>query len=170
MFITFPTILGKMKKQQNITISYNEFTSLNSLLKVDQKLLYKAIEAAKNAYAPYSDFKVGAAVQLMNGSIVIGSNQENAAYPSGLCAERVALFSASALHPEEEMHTLAIFAEKDLGYDEPVSPCGSCRQVMMEYELKQKRKLRVLLMGASGKVWEFDGVTSLLPFAFIFKP
>ena len=159
-----------MKKQQSIKLQYNEYTSLNSLLKVDQKLLYKAVEVAKNAYAPYSDFKVGCAIQMMNGSVVIGSNQENAAYPSGLCAERVALFSASANNPEEEMHTIAVFAEKDLGYDEPVSPCGACRQVMMEYELKQARKLRVLLMGSSGKVWEFESVSSLLPFAFIFKP
>lgn len=159
-----------MRKTKSLKLDYIEYTSLNDLEKADQEILYKAIEASKGAYADYSKFKVGAAVQLQNGEVVIGSNQENAAYPSGLCAERVALFSASANYPSQPILTLAIYAADALGKSEPVPPCGACRQVMMEYDLKQSQSLRVLLLSENGKVWEFRSVKELLPFAFVFKP
>ncbi|MEQ8907637.1 MAG: cytidine deaminase [Vicingaceae bacterium] len=159
-----------MKTQKSLHLEYTEYTSLNSLPKLDQKLLYKAIEASKNAYAKYSNFQVGAAVLLNNGEIVIGSNQENAAYPSGLCAERVALFSASSQFSIAKMETLAIYASDAMGKEEPVSPCGACRQVMMEYELKQGQSIRLLLLSEKGKVWEFESVKELFPFAFVLKP
>lgn len=159
-----------MKKKHNLSITYSEYNSLNSLPKEDQILLYKAIDVAKGAYAKYSNFKVGSAIQLANGEQVVGSNQENAAYPSGLCAERVAIFSASARYPNEQVNTIAIYAAQELDSDNPVSPCGACRQVLMEYELKQEKPIRLLLLSAMGKVWEFEGVKELLPFAFKFKP
>ncbi len=158
----------KIKKTQ--TIDYFEYDSKSELNSKDQEILDKAIAAAANAYAPYSEFKVGAAVLLDNGNVVIGSNQENMAYPSGLCAERVALFSASAQFPSLKTKLLAIYAEKAESIDQQISPCGSCRQVMEEYESKQKASIRVLLMNSYGKVWEFTSCADLLPFAFEFSP
>jgi cytidine deaminase len=160
----------KSKKKEQYQIEYTEYSSLNNLAENDQELLEAAIGVAKDAYAPYSEFKVGAAIKLANGETVKGSNQENAAYPSGLCAERVALFSASANFPEKEMNTIAVYAEKLIENADQISPCGACRQVMSEYEHKQGKPLRVLLMNANGLVWEFESMRGLLPFAFTFKP
>lgn len=118
-----------------------------------------------SAHAPYSQFRVGAAVQLEDGTIVIGSNQENMAYPSGLCAERVALFGAAAAHPGKRVVSIAVVADPK-GQDATVSPCGSCRQVMMEYQRLQKQPLRVITGALHGKVYVLDDVRSLLPLAF----
>lgn len=132
-----------------------------------QDLLDKAYEAAKKAYSPYSNFKVGAALLLNNGEIITGNNQENAAYPSGLCAERTAIFYASAQFPEVPFNKLAITAinpkEK---LTKPVSPCGSCRQALLEYEQKFKQRIEVLLAGEEGEVYVLKSISDLLPFSF----
>lgn len=158
-----------MIRTKNFSINYQEVDSLNELSKVDQELLYAAIEAAKSAYAPYSKFNVGAAILLENGELVKGSNQENAAYPSGLCAERVALFSASSNYPKTKFKTIAIFAQELIQPNDQLSPCGGCRQVMSEYELNQEMDIQVLLMNANGKIWVFSSCSDLIPFAFKFN-
>jgi cytidine deaminase len=150
--------------QQNISISYDDFERLDDLLSDDQKLLEAATEAAKNAYAPYSKFHVGAAILLENGEIVVGNNQENLAYPSGLCAERVAAFSASALHPNQKMTAIAITAfSDDFTTDSPISPCGACRQALIEYEIRDDQKMRCILRGLSGQIFVFHTIHDLLP-------
>lgn len=133
----------------------------------DLALLQQAEEASKNAYAPYSQFYVGAALRLDDGTIVLGTNQENVAYPSGLCAERVALFSASTNYPNKPIVSLAITVNTaKSAVSDPLSPCGNCRQVLMEYQHKQKQPIR-LIMGAQGDtVWVFEDASVLLPFGF----
>ncbi len=130
-------------------------------------LLAVAHEAAKKAYSPYSNFKVGTALLLNNGEIITGNNQENAAYPSGLCAERTAAFYASAQFPEVPFNKLAITAinpkEK---LTKPVSPCGNCRQALLEYEQKFKQQIEVLLAGEEGEVYVLKSISDLLPFSF----
>jgi cytidine deaminase len=129
-------------------------------------LIQKARKAAGGAYAPYSKFRVGAAVLLENGEIVIGNNQENAAYPSGLCAERVALFYANASHPGVAVKAIAISAIDENGeVHESVTPCGSCRQVMLESEYKFGKPIKIILDGAK-KILVVEGVESLLPLSF----
>ena len=155
-----------MIHSKEFTVEFKEIDSLNELNKVDQELIYSAVEAAKTAYAPYSEFNVGSALLLENGETVTGSNQENAVYPSGLCAERVTLFSASSLYPGVNFKTLVIFSQMHLADDDQFSPCGACRQVMSEYENNQSQHLRVILMNAKGKIWEFSSCRDLLPFAF----
>ena len=139
----------------------------SELAESDLVLLNAAEEASKNAYAPYSQFFVGAALKLINGTIVLGTNQENVAYPSGLCAERVALFSAATNHPNETVHTMAITVNTEkAAISEPLSPCGSCRQVIMEYQNKQKSPIRLVLGGQGDSVWIFEDASNLLPFGF----
>ena len=157
-----------MKENKSISIQYSSYAHMDQLPEKEQMLLKKAIELSNDAYAPYSDFNVGASILLKNGNIVAGSNQENAAYPSGLCAERVALFAASANHRDEEMLTLAIYAASETTAQKQISPCGSCRQVMVEYEVKQNKNIKVLLMNSSKEVWEFNSCRDLLPLAFDF--
>lgn len=155
-----------MEKHQ-IIIDYSVYPDLNSLLASNQELMNHAVEARRNAYAPYSNFHVGAAVLLENGAIVIGNNQENASYPSGLCAERVAIFQAGAKYPGIQIKAVAISAtSKNYIVKEPAAPCGNCRQAMIEYEQKQKHPIRVLLMGEEGKVIEFNSLIDILPLAF----
>lgn len=125
----------------------------------------QAYIAAERAYAPYSRFYVGAAVLLENGAIVSGNNQENAAYPSGLCAERVALFYAGAQYPNIPVTTLAVIALKGGEIQEHVSPCGSCRQVLLETEQRYQRPIKILLCGRED-VLAIEGATSLLPLSF----
>lgn len=133
----------------------------------DLELLESAERASKNAYAPYSQFFVGSAIRLARGEIVLGTNQENVAYPSGLCAERVALFSASTNYPNEPVDTMAITVNTARAViEEPLSPCGSCRQVIMEYQNKQKSPIRLILGGQGETVWIFKDSSSLLPFGF----
>lgn len=151
---------------KEISISYKEFESIDELNKSQQLLLTEASKACLKAYAPYSGFKVGAAVRCSNGSIFTGNNQENAAYPSGLCAERIAVFAAmSANNTTIEQLAITIKSEKG-NTDEPVAPCGACRQVLAEYEQKQSKKIEIIFSSESGKTIIVDGVDSLLPFVF----
>lgn len=130
-------------------------------------LIFKAEEAAKRAYAPYSNFHVGAAILLNNGQVVTGSNQENAVFPAGLCAERTAAFSASAQYPEVPFSKIVITAINPVEVlKEPVSPCGSCRQVLFEYENKFKQPVEVILTGQEGPIYHFSCVADLLPYTF----
>ncbi|GHA72522.1 cytidine deaminase [Pontibacter akesuensis] len=133
----------------------------------EQQAMQLAQEAANDAYAPYSNFLVGAALVLEDGTIFEGSNQENAAYPSGLCAERTALFALSAHHPKAKIKLLAVTARRrHEQHHLPAMPCGACRQVMSEYEFKQKEPIPVLLQAADGKFYRFRNVSDLLPFQF----
>jgi cytidine deaminase len=151
---------------KEIKIAYLEYYSIDELKAKDKELVQAAISATASAYAPYSKFNVGAAVLFDDGEIVKGSNQENAAYPSGICAERTALFYASASRPDKAMAALAIAASQDNELLEtPVTPCGACRQVMAQYQLKSGIPMRILLVGAH-KIWEFEKVDDLLPFIF----
>ena len=151
---------------KEIKIAYREYDSLEQLDAEDRKLADAAIDAMKNAYAPYSGFSVGAAVMFEDGEIVKGSNQENAAYPSGLCAERTAMFYASASRPDKAMTALAIAAGRNGDIcGTPATPCGACRQVMAQYQVKSGRPMKILLVGAE-RTWVFDKVDDLLPLVF----
>jgi len=152
--------------EKRLTIDYEEFSSVSEMDPKDQELARLAIEAQKGSYSPYSHFQVGAALLLDNGVIVKGANQENAAYPSGLCAERSAMFWAGANYPDIPMDTLAI-AGSDHGVlcESPASPCGACRQVMAEYQKKHNRPLKIILVG-SKRIRKFGSVDDLLPFIF----
>lgn len=152
---------------KNRQFDFQEISSINELNNDDRKLLERAMEAVKDAYAPYSEFRVGAAILLENNEIVIGNNQENAAYPSGLCAERVAMFYASAKFPGVPFKALAITANSDkISINHPISPCGACRQVMLEYESLSKNPIKVILSGQTGPIYIIDQVKDLLPFSF----
>jgi len=130
-------------------------------------LIHKAKDAANHAYAPYSKFLVGAAVLLQDGSIVTGTNQENAAYPSGMCAERVALYAAAAQHPEATISKIAVVARRKTVKELlPATSCGSCRQVMLEFEERQKKSIEVLMLNQEHKWVKAASVRSLLPFCF----
>ena len=158
-----------MKKQQFISdyVVYNDESELNPK---DVELLRQAHDAVKNSYSPYSQFRVGAAVRLSNGVIVKGSNIENAAYPSGLCAERVALFSAQAQYPDVPVEAIAITAFTEHSeVNEPIPPCGSCRQVMVETEQRSHHPMRIICQGNTGPIFVFDGIETLMPFIFLTK-
>lgn len=153
--------------EKRLTIDYQEFESIDQLPATDRELSLAAREALKGSYAPYSNFHVGAAVRLKDGTIVKGSNQENAAYPSGLCAERTAMFWANANHPGVAMTSIAITAAYHDGTipANPATPCGSCRQVMAEFQKVGGEPMSVILIG--GKViWKFSRVDDVLPFIF----
>ena len=151
---------------KRLTIDYEEFTSADQMLPEDQELVKAAIDAQKGSYSPYSNFQVGAALRLANGLIVKGANQENAAYPSGLCAERTAMFWAGANYPDVPMDALAIAgADHGVLCESPASPCGACRQVMAEYQKKHGRPMEIILVG-SRRIRKFACVDDLLPFIF----
>ena len=152
--------------EKTLSIDYQEFSSVSEMTPEDQELVAAAIEAQKGSYSPYSHFQVGAALKLANGLIVRGANQENAAYPSGLCAERTAMFWAGANYPDIPMDTLAI-AGSDHGVlcESPASPCGACRQVMAEYQKKHGNPMKIILVG-SKRIRKFACVDDLLPFIF----
>ena len=151
---------------KEIKIAYKEYESLAELEPMDRELAQAAIDATAQAYAPYSKFNVGAAVRFQDGEIIKGANQENAAYPSGLCAERTALFYASASRPDKPMVAIAIAASQNGQLLEtPVTPCGACRQVMAQYQLKSGLQMMVLLIGAHS-ILKFEKVDDLLPFIF----
>lgn len=153
-----------MKKQ--ITINYQEFSSVENLDQTEQKLVEEAKTATKNAYSPYSEFNVGAALLLENGEVISASNQENCAYPSGICAERNALFFANHKHPDLKVVKLAVAAfTKGEFTDIPISPCGACRQVILETELRFKNDIEIILFGKD-KILKADSVKDLLPFCF----
>ncbi len=144
----------------------NEYNSIEELDIASKNLCLQAFEAAKSAYAPYSSFKVGAALLLANGVVVKGSNQENAAYPSGLCAERVALFYANSTYPDQAVTAIAITAiYKGLQVKQPISPCGSCRQVIAETKHRFGNRITIFL-SSSKKIWEITDSDSLLPLSF----
>ena len=152
---------------KTLIISYHEYDSADELDAVDRQLLQQAIEATGSAYSPYSHFSVGAAVRLRDGTVVCGSNQENAAYPSGLCAERTAIFSASAQRPDmREYDAIAIAGRDAAGVLCEASPCGACRQVLAEYEGRQGYPLRVVCLLGGGRVRVVESVADLLPFGF----
>ena len=151
---------------KEIKIAYIEYESLDQLDPQDRELAEAAIEATKGSYAPYSGFNVGAAVRLDTGEIVKGANQENAAYPSGLCAERTAMFYASATYPDSIIESIAVTASQNgILCGNPASPCGACRQVMAQYQTKGGRPMTIILVGGK-KVWKFDKVDDLLPLIF----
>lgn len=151
---------------KEIKIAYIEYESLDQLDADDRKTADAAVEAISLSYAPYSRFNVGAAVMFEDGEIVKGANQENAAYPSGLCAERTALFYASASRPDKAMKILAIAAGQEGKLcDSPATPCGACRQVMAQYQTKSGRPMSVILVGAR-KILKFEKVDDLLPLIF----
>lgn len=152
--------------KKEIKITYSEYNSLTELEPNDKLLVKAAIEAINGSYAPYSKFNVGAAIRLDDGTIVKGSNQENAAYPSGLCAERTAMFYASSQFPERKMKAIAVVGSQNGKIsDKPVSPCGACRQVMAQYQLKGGEPMNIILVGAK-KIWKFEKVDDILPFIF----
>ncbi len=141
--------------------------STDELSQQEVDLMMKAIEARSKAYAPYSKFTVGAAILLDNGIVVQGSNQENAAYPSGLCAERVAIFYAGATYPNAKIVKMFITASpQDRDLEEPIPPCGSCRQAIAEYEFKQDIPIEILFMGAKGLIYKSDSLKNILPLIF----
>ena len=153
-------------KQHIVEIAYSEIVSIEELSNSDAYLVAKAREVANNAWAPYSNFFVGAAAELKNGKIVTGNNQENAAYPSGLCAERVALFAANANYPNSPVVTLAITAMNKNGLvKDPVRPCGSCRQAILESEIRFEQPVRLILDGAKC-IYIIEGIKNLLPLSF----
>ena len=155
--------MKKIELKTEITI----FESINELPNSVKLLMEKAIEAKATAYAPYSKFKVGAALLLENGTIITGNNQENAAYPSGMCAERVAIWKASSDFPNEKIIYLAISGSSSSQItSEPVAPCGACRQTLFEYEIKQKELIESYFMGEIGKVIKTNSILDLLPIAF----
>ena len=154
-----------MKKE--LHFSYETLKSISELNEVDRILAENAFEAMDKAYAPYSKFNVGAALKLKTGDIIQGNNQENIAFPSGLCAERVALFYAGAKYPGVEIETLCIVAKGDLvSKSHILSPCGSCRQVMLESENRQKNPIRVILINQDGTILIVNSAKDFLPFGF----
>jgi cytidine deaminase len=154
-------------KKVEYKIIYEEYDYINELSSQDKVLVEKATEAYQNAYAPYSQYHVGAALLLEDGEIITGNNQENGAYPSGLCAERVALFYTFSQFPDATVKTIAIAAKaKNFIITDPVAPCGACRQVMSEYENKQQSPIRIILKAEEGKILIFNKVENLLPLIF----
>lgn len=154
-------------KEISVTSSFLVYDSIEELPNDVQQLMDQAIEIRKKAYAPYSQFRVGAALLLDNGKIVLGSNQENAAYPSGLCAERVAIFYAGSVYPEAKILKMAITAASDNNQTKaPIPPCGSCRQSIAEYEIKQETPIEIYFMGEIGEVYKSTSLKNLLPFMF----
>lgn len=154
--------MKKIELTQNIV-----FCQLEELNETEQQLVRKAMQATDNSYSPYSHFRVGAAIRLEDGSEIIGANQENAAYPVTLCAERTAIFAAQAQQPELSIESMAIAARNEKGFTEdPVTPCGSCRQVILEIEQRYGKPMKIYLYGTKG-VYVIDTVRDLLPLCFV---
>jgi cytidine deaminase len=154
-------------QQQQYHFSFEVFESASELAPADALLLQQAREVTKNAYAPYSNFNVGAVAQLANGKTVTGTNQENASYPVGICAERVLLSAAASLFPNAVIETIAISYYNINGQsNRPVSPCGICRQTLSEYEQRVKHPIRLILGGIEGQVFVIAAASQLLPLSF----
>ncbi|HNW72226.1 MAG: cytidine deaminase [Bacteroidales bacterium] len=154
-------------KEHSSGFTYQEFDSPGSLSNTDRELIETAKRAAENSYAPYSKYHVGAALRLVNGMVITGSNQENASFPVGSCAERVALFAAMASYPDISIESIAITAHaEDFTVDSPVTPCGICRQAILEYELRSGRKIRIIMAGETGPVYIVGSISDLLPLSF----
>jgi cytidine deaminase len=151
----------------SITSQFSAYSTLQELPNDVQNLMEQAVAIRKKAYAPYSKFRVGVALLLDNGQTVLGSNQENAAYPSGLCAERVAIFQAGAIYPEAKILKMAITAASDFNKTiTPIPPCGACRQSIAEYETRQETPIEIYFMGEIGDIYKSDSLKNLLPFMF----
>ena len=154
-------------KKEKYDFSYEVYNSINELPEEEAWLLKEAREVTQHAYAPYSHFKVGAVAKMKNGEIVAGSNQENASFPVGLCAERVLLASASSLYPKVPIDVIAISYKSDqVTSDHPVAPCGICRQSLQEFEERVKAPIKLVLGGMKGKVIVIEKASQLLPLAF----
>ena len=154
-------------KESKFEFNYKVYENIAELPEEDQWLLNEAREVTANAYAPYSKFQVGAVAKMANGEIVAGSNQENASFPVGLCAERVLLASVSSLFPRVPIETIAISYKSELQKsDHPISPCGICRQSLQEFEGRVNHPVRLILGGIEGPVYVIDSASRLLPLAF----
>lgn len=153
-------------QKREMTITYS-IAKLEDLDKQYQSLIKEAKEQTQKAYAPYSDFSVGASILLEDGTIVCGNNQENIAYPSGLCAERTAMFYANSQYPDTKPIAIAIAAKNEQGFlAKPICPCGGCRQALLESELRYKTPIKVILYGTQ-EIYLINSITDMLPFAFI---
>lgn len=153
---------------QNFTISYQVYDRIDGLSETDRMLCEKAEEALSTSHSPYSKFKVGTAILLGDSQIVVGSNQENVAYPSGLCAERVALFTIGANYPGATIKSMAITAQTErFVITDPVTSCGACLQVMIEAEKRQESPIEVIFYCIDGKIIKVNSIKSLLPFGFV---
>jgi cytidine deaminase len=156
-----------MKKDHKYEFEYEVYTDSSELNEKDAWLLKEARTVTEQAYAPYSNFHVGAVAMLENGQVVAGTNQENASYPVGICAERVLLGSVATIHPRIPINTLAIsYNSETVKSDHPISPCGMCRQALLEYETRLSKPIRLILSGQEGKVFVIKTASMLLPFAF----
>lgn len=154
-------------KEIKIITTLQVYESIDELPKDIQTLMKDAIEARDKAYAPYSNFHVGAALRLSNGIVIKGNNQENAAFPSGMCAERTAIYYAGANYPNEIIEAMALSASSAHQVSsEPIPPCGACRQAIAEYEIKQKQPIEIYFMGAEGNVIKSNTLANLLPLVF----
>jgi len=154
-------------KEVKIESTFKVYEDLSELPDDIQQLMQSAIETRENAYAPYSKFKVGAAILLDNNEVIVGSNQENASYPSGLCAERTAIYYAGAKYPKAKILKMAITASsQNQVTDSPIPPCGACRQSISEYEIKQDQPIEIYFMGVKGKVVKSHSLANLLPLGF----
>jgi cytidine deaminase len=155
-------------KLLNLNISFEQYAGLNELNTKDKLLCENAELALKSSYSPYSKFRVGTAIRLASGETILGSNQENLAYPSGLCAERVALFSIGSNQPNAIIESMAITAQTDhFQITKPVTSCGGCLQVMAEFERKQTTPIEVIFYCLNGEILKVPSVKSLLPFSFV---
>jgi cytidine deaminase len=151
----------------NISTKFTVFESSDELSTIEQELLQKAIMIRDSAYAPYSGFNVGASVLMQNNEVIVGNNQENAAYPSGVCAERVAIWSAMSTFPDGKIKKIFISARSDKTLvDRPVAPCGACRQAIAEYETKQHQDIEIFFTGESGEIVKANSIKDLLPWMF----
>lgn len=154
-------------KSITISTTIEIYDSIEELPTEVIDLMNSAVEAREKAYAPYSKFHVGAAILLDNNEVIPGSNQENASYPSGLCAERTAIYYAGAKYPEAKIKRIAISATSiNRPVTTPIPPCGACRQAIAEYEIKQNQPIEIYFMGESGKVAKSNSLMDLLPLAF----
>lgn len=153
--------------KQIYQFNFEVYNSIDELNENDAWLLKKAREVTAHAYAPYSKFEVGAAARLANGEIVEGSNQENASYPVGLCAERVLLSSVASFYPNTAIETIAVSYHNNNGEsNHPISPCGICRQSLLEYETRVRKPIRLILGGLEGRIYVIPSATLLLPLSF----
>ena len=156
-------------KDEQFNFSFKVFESVDELIEDDAQLLHEARNATNNAYAPYSNFFVGAVAKLQNGIVVSGANQENASFPVGICAERVLLSAVSSQHPHIAIETIAISYDNrniETASDKPISPCGICRQTLLEYEQRQGQSIRLILAGMEGEVYVIEKAGMLLPLSF----
>ncbi len=161
------TVQNSFMKKRKVSFDLSVYDVMGDLPLNELELMNAAVVARKNAYAPYSNFQVGAAVLLENGEVVIGNNQENASFPAGLCAEGVAVFQAGARFPGVAIKVIAISAaSKSYMVNKPVAPCGICRQSISEYEIRQKSPIVLLMMGEVGEVFKSESVADILPLGF----